>query len=111
MRQTRRQLIASDEAVPAKGQHTHPCSDCPWARTALPGWTGGLPTRQWLAAAHGDERIDCHTLRGAQCAGSAIYRANVCKISRDPKVLRLPADRVTVFSNPAEFEAHHGDDT
>lgn len=103
---TRRQLISIEEAVPAKAQHRRPCSDCPWARTALKGWLGGATTEEWIASAHGDGRIDCHTLTGAECAGAAIYRANVAKSCRG-NVLRLEADRAIVFALPAEFIAHH----
>lgn len=56
--------------------------------------------------AHSDQRIECHTLIGAQCAGSAIYRANICKMPRDPAVLRLPPDTKRVFAFE-EFAEHH----
>lgn len=104
----RRRLVSADEAVPATRQHTKPCGDCPWRRDSLPGWTGGLAPQTWVRAAHGDEGINCHTRIGAQCAGSAIYRANVCKVPRDPEILRLPKDREKVFATPNEFLAHHG---
>lgn len=102
----RRQLISSAEAVDAKAQHTRPCSDCPWARTALNGWLGGATIDEWIATAHSDAPVDCHTLRGAQCAGIAIYRRNVCKRA-DPPNLLLEADREAVFATPAEFREHH----
>ena len=44
---------------------------------------------------------------GAQCAGAAIYRANVCKSPRDGSLLKLPADRETVFADKSEFWEHH----
>lgn len=103
----RRRLLTTDDAVPAKGQHRAPCSDCPWARASLPGWLGGLTADQWIRAAHGEERIDCHTLTGSQCAGAAVYRRNVCKRPHDKSTLVLPADREKVFATPAEFLAHH----
>lgn len=103
---TRRQLISSDEAVKAKCQHKAPCSDCPWSRQSLNGWLGGASIDAWLHRAHGDDVVDCHTLRGAQCAGIAIYRRNVCKRSH-PINLVLPKDEVAVFSTPMEFRAHH----
>jgi hypothetical protein len=103
----RRRLVSSDEAVPTDKQHTKPCGDCPWRRDSLPGWLGGVPAETWLRGAHGEERIDCHTLIGPQCAGSAIYRANVCKAPRDPDVLRLPKDKANVFASPTEFLEHH----
>lgn len=103
----RRQLISSDDAVPVSGNLKKPCTDCPWARTALPGWTGSLTPEEWVAAAHGEARIECHVFEGSQCAGAAIYRANVVKTCRDPTVPRLPADRVAVFALPKEFIEHH----
>lgn len=103
----RKQLLTVEDAVPAKSQHTSPCSDCPWARAALKGWLGDLTADEWLQQAHGEGRLDCHTLAGAQCAGAAIYRKNICKLPRDKKLLLLPADREQVFSGPYEFKAHH----
>lgn len=102
-----RKLISSDEAVPAKTQHKRPCSDCPWSRDALPGWLGGASPEEWVACAHGDDPVPCHALTGAQCAGIAIYRANVAKLPRNPETLRLPPDREAVFSSPVQFGLHH----
>lgn len=100
-----RQLISSDEAVQAKCQHTTPCSDCPWSRKSLNGWLGGASIEEWLRTAHSDTQVDCHTLKGAQCAGLAIYRSNVCK-SVMPPLLKLPKDTEKVFSF-GEFRTHH----
>lgn len=102
-----KQLISSDEAVQATHQHSKPCGDCPWTRKALPGWLGGETPQQWVATAHSDAHIECHTLLGAQCAGAAIYRANVCKSPRDSTTLRLPSDRGIVFALPSEFVEYH----
>lgn len=99
-----------DEAVPARGQHRRPCSDCPWARASLKGWLGGVDADTWLRAAHGEEQIACHTLTGAQCAGAAVYRANCLKRPRPGSGnITLPADKVRVFATPAEFLAHHAE--
>jgi hypothetical protein len=103
----RRQLVSADEAVRATSQHTRPCSDCPWRRDALPGWLGSMTADEWTAAVHGEASVECHTLLGAQCAGAAIYRANICKLPRDPRQLRLPKDRAAVFGRPGEFISHH----
>ena len=103
----RTKLITIDEAVEAKGQHKRPCSDCPWSRESLPGWLGGVSVDTWLKEAHGNMDIPCHTLKGAQCAGAAIYRTNVCKLHVADGVLLLPADRERVFATPLEFKAHH----
>ena len=103
----RRRLVTDDEAQQSNGrQHTRPCADCPWARASLRGWLGDGSVDEWIATVHGDSRIECHTSKGAQCAGSSIYRANVCKVSKDPDVLTLPADREKVFTF-GEFEKHH----
>lgn len=107
-----RKLITSDEARVTKRQHALPCSDCPWDRCSLPGWLAGLSPEQWIAAAHGDEIMECHTAKDAsgtpwQCAGAAIYRANTCKAPRDPNALRLQPNRDRVFSWPTEFHEHH----
>jgi hypothetical protein len=73
----------------------------------MEGWLGSMSVEAWLAAAHGEARIDCHTLKGPQCAGAAIYRANVGKLPRDRDLLRLPSDRVTVFATRPEFVEYH----
>jgi hypothetical protein len=102
----KRQLISSCEAKPGKAQHTEPCSDCPMARTALPGWLGGATAQQYACVAHSDLKVDCHAIKGQQCAGMAIYRANALKRCYPPN-LNLPINHKTVFSNPAEFKKHH----
>jgi len=103
----RKQLISSSQAVPSDTQHSKPCSDCPWARTSLVGWTGEMSPQEWIEAAHGEALVDCHALIGPQCAGVAIYRANVCKTPRDPRILRLSSDCDSVFASPKEFLNHH----
>lgn len=100
-------LTTDDEAVPTNVQIEKPCHDCPWRRNALQGWLGGNTAEQWLEIAHGEARIPCHALKGPQCAGAAIFRANMCKLPRDPSVLRLPADREAVFAHNGEFLDHH----
>jgi hypothetical protein len=101
-----RRLIADDEAVEAPVQHTQPCSDCPMARTALPGWLGGSNPDEYVQLAHSDHLVPCHVISNQQCAGMAIYRKNVCK-RVDPPGLRLPGDTEKVFATPMEFLAHH----
>lgn len=103
----RLKLISSNESTRSRVQHKKPCSDCPWRRDALPGWLGGFTPESWVATAHSDSLVKCHTIRGPQCAGTAIYRANVCKVPRDDKALRLPANRDQVFGTPIEFLTHH----
>lgn len=123
------QLVTSAEAQPFRRQHRAPCSDCPWARKALPGWLGPNTTQEWLMAAHHHASIiACHTrampegmpdpmdLQSAsinailgghwQCAGAAIYRTNVVK-RVEPPVLWLPQNKILVFASPLEFRSHH----
>ena len=93
-----------------------PCFDCPWRREAAQGWLGPFSAEEWEQIAHGEAPIACHlTLDGdkgwasngvLQCAGAAIYRANVCKQPKDPAVAVLPADRELVFSF-GEFVEYH----
>jgi hypothetical protein len=87
-------------------QHTKPCKDCPWRRKAVRGWLGTEDAQYWLSMAHSDIVCDCHTRSEFQCAGMAIYRANVCKSARED-MLDLPPDQKAVFVGPVEFCAHH----
>jgi len=102
-----KQFISSDEAQVGKVQHRQPCSDCPFARVALPGWLGSVSAEEWIQLAHGEGTAECHAILEQDCAGLAIYRANVCKSPRDPNALRLPPDTVKVFARPQEFLDHH----
>jgi len=103
----RRQFLTGAEARPRRRQHTRPCSDCPWARASVAGWLGAASVDEWLDSVHGEALIDCHTVSNQQCAGAAIFRGNVCKLPRDPQILRLPPDRHLVFGRDAEFRKHH----
>lgn len=90
-------------------QHRTPCKDCPWRKgLAVPGWLGSNSIEDWIGFAHSETVVDCHTHANAQCAGIAIYRANVGKRPRFKEImLLLPADRENVFATPMEFIAHH----
>ena len=110
----REKFVSANEAKVTKKQHTSPCGDCPWRRDSIKGWLGDMTAQEWLQMAHGEGKADCHATMQAndepwQCAGLAIYRANVCKSVRDPEAMRLPADRVKVFSF-GEFVKHHDGD-
>lgn len=87
-------------------QHTSPCFDCPWRRNSLRGWLGDKDARYWLSVAHSDVINHCHMHPSAQCAGMAIYRANVSKFPYG-KMLDLPVNLSLVFASPAEFCSHH----
>ena len=102
-------------------QHTKPCNDCPFRRQSLPGWLGDNGLEDFIILAVSDIKMPCHLTPGngaapncelhpeaSQCAGRAIFLSNMCKSPRDSSVLKLPADRETVFSRPQEFVEHHG---
>lgn len=107
MNSMERQLVCGNEAQATAVQHRRPCADCPFARRAYPGWLGRLSVDEWLRAAHGESLIDCHTTTNWQCAGAAIYRANVAKNCYLPGVLKLGPDPRRVFAAPTEFIKHH----
>jgi hypothetical protein len=100
-------FVSSDQAVPAEVQHEKPCGDCPFARSSIPGWLGNGTPESWIQDVHGEAQINCHTLIGPQCAGGAIYRANVSKTPRKRTLLVLNPDTKLVFASPGEFLTHH----
>jgi hypothetical protein len=102
-----KQFVSSDDAVHAERQHEKPCGDCPFSRKAIPGWLGDGTVESWLADAHGETQINCHTLIGPQCAGAATYRSNVYKRPHSRAILLLPRDEKLVFTTAREFKAHH----
>lgn len=99
-------LISSDINRMSRRQHKTPCSDCPMTRQALPGWLGDYKPGEYVRLAHSDHMVNCHVIVNQQCAGMAIYRANVVKRC-DPPNLRLPKNTDKVFATPMEFLAHH----
>jgi hypothetical protein len=102
---SKRGMTNSDQAVQGKVQHTKPCHDCPMRRNAIPGWLGGMTPADYRTLCHSDAPVDCHAIKGTQCAGVAIYRTNVVKRAE----FRLPADHEAVFSTPMEFVEWHTD--
>jgi hypothetical protein len=101
------QLITGDTAKPSKVQHKSPCSDCPFARTALQGWLGRFTAKEWIDIVRSEDRIECHTKIGPQCAGSAIFRTHIMKCPRDRAILTLPKNVAKVFASIGEFLNHH----
>lgn len=95
------------EANEVGKQITKPCEDCPFRRVALAGWLAGQSPAEYCQMAHSDDVIHCHTklIDGSpvECAGAAIYRANVAKLAD----FRLPQDKENVFASPVEFVEYH----
>ena len=99
-------------------EHTQHCGECPWRRKSAPGWLGAAQPGEFLALSDSGTRLSCHSAvdyeqkdwkaqaaAAPQCAGHAIFLANRCKLPQGD-VLRLSADRETVFARPHEFVAH-----
>lgn len=98
-----------------------PCKECAFRRDSTPGFLGGSPTETFVGQVFGPFVIPCHcacdfedpnwkdkVFETPQCAGTAIFRANLGLDRVLPQQLhKLPADHDLVFSNPAEFMAHH----
>lgn len=103
----KRKLLTYDPSRKAGEQIKKPCTDCPFRRDSIAGWLGGDSPEAWIESVHGETRIVCHVYSDVQCAGAAIYRANVCKLVHDPTALQLEPDRETVFARSTEFLEHH----
>jgi hypothetical protein len=121
-----RVLKVMPRSTSGKAQHTTPCRQCPFRRTALPGWLGGSEPEDFCAMAQSEVRMPCHrSLRDGvdysvahlpgkpeypapQCAGRAIFWSNQFKAQRPgSNLLVLPADHQSVFSSSQEFLSHH----
>ena len=127
---------------PAAPQHAgtklyavkRPCAECPFSKTVQPGTLGGSDVSVYVGQAIGPFWLPCHMdtdfqdpnwkqdITKAQCAGAAIFRANLGISDYMPDFLhRLPPDtlpalrqrrspdRNTVlsFASHAELVAHH----
>lgn len=101
-------------------QHTSPCGECPFNRKVTPNALGGSPPEMYVGQAAGPFFLPCHSthdytdpvarqdLTNSQCAGAAIFRANVGVDRRLPAaLLHLPKDTQKVFATFEEFYAHH----
>ena len=105
---------------------TKPCNQCPFRRTALPGYVGSTDPADFIATTMADDAMPCHTSidyedpdwrdqldplnadsTARHCAGAATFFANIGKLSRDRMRPRLKSDKVNVFASPNEFLAHH----
>lgn len=108
----KRRLVSFDEAATVATQHTGPCSDCPFSVYSINGWLGKSTPEDFIQLAHSDSLYSCHALvrpgrKELQCAGLAVFRANICKVPRDQSVLRLPQDKKMVFPTATAFLEHH----
>lgn len=100
-------------------QHEKPCSECPFNRQATPGHLGGSEPEEYIGQVNGPFWLPCHSTHDytqlaerldenkPQCAGGAIFRSHINRVTPKRHLLVLPADHERVFSTFAEFLAHH----
>jgi len=94
-----------------------PCPGCPFARACAPGGLGGSPVEVYIGQLLGGFWLPCHSnpdynqqtdATVSQCAGAAIFRANLGIDAILPPMLhRLPEDQAAVFGTVEQFVAHH----
>lgn len=95
-----------------------PCDECPFRRDIEPGFLGGSPAGVYVGRTLGPFILNCHKApgyrlnprdpNGLQCAGGAIFRANIGVAEIMPgAILTLEPDAEIVFTSAAEFLAHH----
>lgn len=97
------------------------CPECPFSRAVKPGALGGSPPEKYIAQSIGPFVLPCHlhcdftnpdwkakVIDTPQCLGAATFRANLgVDCVMPPALIRAKPDHETVFSNHAEFVAHH----
>ncbi len=104
-----------------KKQHKSPCAKCPFSRKTKPGHlsdTNGPD--MFIGQAFGPFFLPCYSTHdyskdeerrnpdNPQCAGVAIFRANIGVDQIMPEgLLHLPPDENKVFASSAEFLAFH----
>lgn len=107
---------------PEENTNRKPCKECPFARHVQPAVAGlGDPCR-YVGQAVGPFWLPCHEAPGyeenkfapdnveriPQCAGAAIYRANVGVLHKfSAAFLHAEKNTELVFASHAELLAHH----
>ncbi len=95
-----------------------PCTECPYSRKTEPGKLGGSMPAVFIGQALGPFLLSCHmdpdyeknnrSPALLQCAGAAIFRANIGAAPLLPAALmKLETNIDLVFATPAEFLVHH----
>ena len=103
-----------------KNKRTKPCKECPFAKdnTLTGDKPGGADPTVYIGQSVGPFWLPCHMEKEYegkstspdkvnQCAGAAIYRANIKAPKMPEQILTLPEDKDTVFGSHAEFYAHY----
>jgi len=107
---------------------TKPCGKCPFGRGTEPGCTGGADELVYVGQISGNFWLPCHLQEGyvkgqgdetlentdpgqaemMQCAGAAIFRANLGLTDKlSSRLHRLPPDENASFTSFEEFVSHH----
>ena len=96
-----------------------PCGACPYSKSVIPGATGGSDPEVYVSQGHGPFWLPCHktcdfsdpswkeNYQAQQCAGAAIYRANIERDSLMPAMMHKLPKNDKVFGSPGELYAHH----
>lgn len=100
-----------------------PCKECAFSRAVEPGCLGGSEPEVYIGQSFAPFAIPCHCHcdfsdpdwkskagpgETPQCAGVAIFRANIGAKGVLPKALTyLDVNNDLVFSDPVQFLAHH----
>jgi hypothetical protein len=96
-----------------------PCKDCPYSKTVIPGALGGSDPEVYIGQGHGPFWLPCHKTCDftdpnwkkdtsvQQCAGAAIYRANIDRAFLMPISLQKLEQSDLAFGSPEELYAHH----
>ncbi len=65
-----------------------PCKECPFRKTAIRGWLGGLTAQETKDAIMAEQDFSCHLTRKfkknekSRCKGSVLFLINHCKQPR-----------------------------
>jgi hypothetical protein len=96
-----------------------PCKECPYSKTVTPGALGGSDPEVYVGQGHGPFWLPCHKTcdfsdpnwkqdySAQQCAGAAIYRANIERANIMPGSLHKLDKSDLAFGSPEELYAHH----
>lgn len=102
-----------------KDNRNKACPECPFSKRCAPGALGGSDPAVYIGQINGPFWLPCHLHKGykdketkpedvCQCAGAAIFRANLNISFPKLPLLQLPPDNgEDVFKDYAEFLMHH----
>lgn len=104
-----------------------PCAQCPYKRDSAPGWTGDYAPEDLVTVVQQEQDFPCHTLinyndpdwrdnleEAQQCAGWAVFAANMAKSPRDPEkreFVKRAGRSAECFSFPPELIEYHSGKT